>query len=89
MTTALKMTNEARAAARKLAVIYDAFNDAGKRRNKQSMRLWGNLLIDAQEEVGVELYTPCHIHRVIGDEQPLRFTMSRGPDGETRLNRQA
>jgi hypothetical protein len=58
MTTSLKMTNKARSAARSLAIRYNAFNDASENGDSEMITLWGKLLIESQEEVGVEMYEP-------------------------------
>ena len=65
MTTSFKMTNKARFAARQLAVRYNAFNEAKANGRKDGIRLWGELLIEAQEKVGVELYKPDFIRAII------------------------
>tara|TARA_R110000787_G_scaffold23272_3_gene66800 strand:+ start:553 stop:771 length:219 start_codon:yes stop_codon:yes gene_type:complete len=65
MTTAFKMTNKARFAARSLAVRYDAFNSAKADGDNNGIALWGNLLIEAQEKVGVELYRPDFIRPIV------------------------
>jgi len=52
----INMTKKARAAARTLAVAYDAFNAAKKDNDDNAIRVWGNMLIDAQRETGIELY---------------------------------
>ena len=58
MTTSLKMTNKARSAARSLAIRYSAFNDATENGDSEMIALCGKLLIESQEEVGVEMYEP-------------------------------
>jgi len=57
----INMTNKARAAARSLAVAYDAFNTARKCNDDNAIRVWGNMLIDAQRATGVELYEEANI----------------------------
>ena len=89
MTTAFKMTNKARFAARSLAIRYSAFNDALRSGDDENIAFWGEMLIEAQNKAGIEFYTPQKIRDMSDDEQSSRFTMSRGPDGETRLSRQA
>lgn len=54
----IKMTNKARAAARTLAIAYDAFNSAKAEGRNNGVAVWGDSLIRAQEEMGVELYCP-------------------------------
>ena len=59
------MSQEAHSAANSLALRYDAFNEARENGNSKMITLWGNLLIESQEEVGVELYRSDHIRAII------------------------
>ena len=65
----IKMTNKARTAARSLAVAYDAYNEARNERRSSGISVWGERLIEAQEETGIELYAPRLIRHVIADNR--------------------
>jgi hypothetical protein len=57
----IKMTNKARDAARSLAVSYEAFEDARRLESDSGIRTWGDILLRAQEQTGIELYDPSLI----------------------------
>lgn len=41
--------------AKKLAVAYSTYNKAVSQENWDSAKVWGEMLIDAQKETGIEL----------------------------------
>ena len=67
MTTAFKMTDKAREAARSLAIRYDAFNSARADGDNNGIALWGDLLIESQEKVGVKLYRSDFIRPIVAE----------------------
>lgn len=51
-------------AARQLAVRYCAYQDAVRAWDPQGTRVWGGLLLEIQDETGVEFYPRSDIERV-------------------------
>lgn len=51
----IKMTNKARKAAHSLAVIYSAYNAAVSNDLDREIKIWGEMLLKAQDETGIEL----------------------------------
>jgi len=65
----IRMTNKARAAARSLAIAYDAFNDAKAAKSPSGLSVWGNRLIEVQEEIGIELFSARLIRDTIANHR--------------------
>ena len=61
----INMTKKARTAARALAVAYDAYNNAVEAKKDNGIHVWGEMLIDAQRETGIELYEEVNIRTQI------------------------
>jgi len=55
-TMTIKMTKTAREAARRLAVAYDAFNEARRDGRQNGIAVWGETLLEAQDATGIILY---------------------------------
>jgi len=51
----IKMTNKARQAARDLAVTYSSYNEAISNNSDSSIKIWGGMLLESQDETGIEL----------------------------------
>lgn len=61
----IKMTDEARDAARSLAIAYDAYHEAKSEGRKSGVAIWGEALIEAQEQTGIILLEPENIRIII------------------------
>ena len=61
----IQMTNEARQAARSLAIAYDAYHAAKNERRNSGIAIWGKALIEAQEKTGITLLDPANIRIII------------------------
>jgi len=59
------MTNKARFAARRLAIAYDAFHEARKEGRNSGIVIWGDALIEAQEQIGVFLLDRADILTIV------------------------
>jgi hypothetical protein len=68
----VQMTNEARTAARSLAVSYDAFNECRAAENHNGVSVWGMRLLEVQADTGIELYAPDHIEQMIAHARAAR-----------------
>ena len=62
---AIQMTNKARDAARSLAIAYDAYHEAKKEGRNSGIVVWGDALIEAQDQIGVFLLDPANIRTII------------------------
>jgi hypothetical protein len=72
MTKALRLSAKARAAAKQLAIRFDAFNEACREERYSGIISWGFMLQRAQLELGVEVIKNDHIERMV--DMALRKT---------------